>query len=610
MYYLPFAILAYFLNSISVLVDKFLLVKSIPNPLIYVFYFSAFSLIILPLAFFVSIPTLNVFLLASFSTILWTLGAFFMFHALKIGVASRVIPIIGTLIPLMLLFVASINGTITYDQVWAVFILIAGIIFLTFSQIFGVKLLLKELVIEILSAFLFASSYLVLREAYLNANFLTVFVYSRFVLIPLGISLLTIPLTRKIILNNNGQKINFLSKTGMIFLFGQICGGSAELLLTFAISLATPALVNSLQGVQFAFLFIFSLLLSKKFPQVFPEKLRTKTISLKTIGLILIIIGIFILSKLPQHTNQEIGFTYSPRYATSFGLNPRTAYTDLLNELKPDTVRLPIYWDEVELVPGEYDFTETDFYIKEAQKRDISVIPVLGYKQPRWPECFEPQWTKELTPDEKTNRIYKLVEKEVTSLKKYSNIIAWQVENEPFLSFGNCEKVTSQTTARLKKEIDKVRNQDSRPILITDSGELSTWRKSIPLSDWFGTTVYRTVWNPYIGFADYPIPPIFYNLKYNLIKSLFPNNTVKPIVSELQAEPWQQANIDLVNIPIEEQAELFTAEDISKNIGFAKEIDFDKVYLWGVEWWYFMKTHGHPEYMETAQKAFRHQIVR
>lgn len=47
MSYLPFAILAYLLNSLAVTIDKILLVRSIPNPLTYIFYISAFSLLIL-----------------------------------------------------------------------------------------------------------------------------------------------------------------------------------------------------------------------------------------------------------------------------------------------------------------------------------------------------------------------------------------------------------------------------------------------------------------------------------------------------------------------------------------------------------------------------------
>ncbi len=134
MSHLPFTILAYFFNALAVLANKFLLNKTIPDPLIYVFYISLVSFLAVLGLPFTKIPTFEVFLIASLSTVLWTAGAYFMFKALKIGQVSRVIPTIGTAVPLILLGFASGTHAISETQAWAVWILIGGMVFLTLTD--------------------------------------------------------------------------------------------------------------------------------------------------------------------------------------------------------------------------------------------------------------------------------------------------------------------------------------------------------------------------------------------------------------------------------------------------------------------------------------------
>ncbi len=295
MNHLPFTLTAYLFNALSVLSNKFLLSKTIPDPLIYVFYISLVSFLAIFALPFTHTPTIEAFNLASASTLLWTLGAYLMFKALKIGQVSRVIPIIGTLIPLMLLFFASQTNAISPTQAWAVLILSLGMIFLTLHDLLKGELNKEELALEILSAGSFALSYIFLRQAYLQLDFLSVLVWSRLILLPFCILVLAIPALRKKIITSNGPKINFFSKAGLIFLGGQVSGTASELLILFSISLANPALVNSLQGTQYVFLLLFALILGKKYPQVFKEKYTPKVMILKIIGIGLIGIGLYLL---------------------------------------------------------------------------------------------------------------------------------------------------------------------------------------------------------------------------------------------------------------------------------------------------------------------------
>ncbi len=296
MSHLPFTLTAYLFNAIAVLTNKFLLNKTIPDPLIYVFYISLVSFLAVLAIPFTSIPTLQVFSLASLSTVLWTTGAYFMFKALKLGNVSRTIPVIGTLIPLILLGFAAVTNSISITQAWAVLALIAGMILLTLDDMLQKNLQKREIVFEILSALLFAISYIVLRQAYLSSNFFSVLVWSRLILIPFALTVLVIPTLRNKIITSRGLTMNFLSWEGLVFLGGQISGAISEFLLLFSISLASPALVNSLQGTQYVFLFIFALILSRKYPAVFEEKYTLSGLFWKLLGITLIGAGLYLLT--------------------------------------------------------------------------------------------------------------------------------------------------------------------------------------------------------------------------------------------------------------------------------------------------------------------------
>lgn len=296
MNYLPFAILANLLNSIALTVDKFLLSKTIKDPLIYIFYFSLISTLVTLLIPFTKIPTREVFILASLSTIIWTLGAYAMFKALQIGPVQRVIPVIGTLSPIFILIFNQTSDRILVNEKWAIFFLLTGLILLNLAFLKG-QIKLKEILAEIFSSTSFAISYLLLRAAFLNMDFFTVFVWSKPVLIGVGVTILIIPNLRQRVFQFKKESRKLSKKSLLIFMFGQTSAGLSELLLIFSISLASPAIVNSLQGTKYIFLGVLAFILGKKYPEVFKEKTTGKFLNFaKILGTVFIILGLYILS--------------------------------------------------------------------------------------------------------------------------------------------------------------------------------------------------------------------------------------------------------------------------------------------------------------------------
>jgi len=71
---------------------------------------------------------------------------------------------------------------------------------------------------------------------------------------------------------------------------------------------------------------------------------------------------------------------------------------------------------------------------------------------------------------------------------------------------------------------------------------------------------------------------------------------------ELAGEPWLTQKI--VDTDIEVQISRMTPQMLKGSIDFASRTGFDRQYLWGGEWWYYMKSNSHPEYWNYAKTLF------
>lgn len=304
------------------------------------------------------------------------------------------------------------------------------------------------------------------------------------------------------------------------------------------------------------------------------------------------------------HSNlPEYGLTYSPGYANALGLDPKTTYQKMFLDFNLKKVRLSAYWDEIEPGENKYDFTSLDYYISEAEKNNAEVVLTIGYKLPRWPECRVPKWLEGAHSQKRQEEQLKMLGTIISYYEKInpkSNIMAFQLENEPFLPFGTCDPVDEKF---FRKEVGYVRSKTNLPIILTDSGELSSWILPMQFSDYFGTTMYRVVESPFLGTIPYYFQPWYYRIKSDLVRSLFAPNNKATIIIELQAEPW--SNVFIAEVPIEEQLKYFNLLNFKNNIDFAKKTGFTQNYLWGVEWWYYIKNQGHPEYLDFAKKLLK-----
>jgi len=206
--------------------------------------------------------------------------------------------------------------------------------------------------------------------------------------------------------------------------------------------------------------------------------------------------------------------TDEPIYGTSFsrfhtdelGLDWKETYLALQNDLGVRHFRFSAHWPITEPRRNRYNFEELDFQMAEAKRSGSSVILAVGRRLPGWPECHTPDWAMELNDEERKEELLEIITLVVNRYKNYSNIIYWQVENEPFLTGFSRSACGSLDEEFLEKEIELVKGLDSRPVMVTDSGEFGDWFRAYSRGDVFGTSLYLYVWPRSIGFPiRYPI---------------------------------------------------------------------------------------------------------
>ncbi len=298
----------------------------------------------------------------------------------------------------------------------------------------------------------------------------------------------------------------------------------------------------------------------------------------------------------------QYGVSFSPAYAATLVPEWRLLYTEILTDLHPPFIRIAAQWNEIEKEEGVYDFSSIDFMMDEAEKHESKVLLAIGQKVPRWPECFIPEWAKNISEEEYKKKFLTYIEKMVKRYEHHAALEYWQVENEPYIKFdfGECKNFNSNV---VDDEIKLVRTTDTgHPVMMTDSGEMSTWIKAVKNGDVFGSTLYRVVRSPKGKIYDYFwLPPGFYRLKALLVGL----DSSRFFVAELQAEPWFHESTPKTS-PLEEQKKTMDIERFKNHLEYAKHVGASRAYLWGVEWWYWMKyEHNDTSFVDVAKEYLK-----
>lgn len=320
--------------------------------------------------------------------------------------------------------------------------------------------------------------------------------------------------------------------------------------------------------------------------------------------IILAVVGsslIWWLARKPVPETITYGMSFNTMYARELGLDWKQTYNAIIDELGVRHLRLAAHWPMVEPQKDVYNFEELDYQIKKAEEVNATVVLAVGRRLPRWPECHVPDWAREQDWETQKTEIIDYMTTVVNRYKNSSAVTVWQVENEPYLSLFAFEHCGALDEAFLEREIALVKSLDgTRPVLVTDSGNLGTWSGAYSRGDAFGTSVYVHFWNPELGQFRTFLPPWFYRAKEKVVAWRY---GVKPTyLIELSAEPWLVAPVTTVPLDVQ-----FTRMDVTKFndiLAYAKATRYDTQYLWGAEWWYWLLLKDEPSMWNRGKELF------
>lgn len=318
------------------------------------------------------------------------------------------------------------------------------------------------------------------------------------------------------------------------------------------------------------------------------------------IVLVTLITLYFLMINKPIPKNITYGVSFNTLYARELGLNEREVYDAILQDLDVKHLRLAAHWDLIEPEDDKWNFSEIDYQVNRAIAEGADIILGVGRRLPRWPECHTPSWAENLEWADQKEEIKEYIETVVNRYKGYKNIIYWQVENEPFLDVFAKEHCGKLDVDFLDEEIALVKSLDDRKILVTDSGNIGTWKGAYQRGDLFGTSVYVYLWNPEVGPFKTFLPPSWYRMKQTLMEWFYGDKEV--LLIELSLEPWLLQPV--VETPFEIQLERMNIDKFDEIIKYAKNTRFEKQYLWGAEWWYYMKSLGYEDFWDHAKKIY------
>ena len=326
--------------------------------------------------------------------------------------------------------------------------------------------------------------------------------------------------------------------------------------------------------------------------------------SIRFLGVLALFTFLFFLFSwygVSERTNSRYGVTFATIMARELGLDPRETYDAIVDDLGEWLIRLPVYWEDIERERGIFDFSDYDYFFKRAEEKGVALIPVVGRKLPRWPECHAPEWAPLLSQDEFQKAVEAQIRVVVERYKTSSAVLRWQIENEPFHIYGSGCADKKITASNIDAEITLVRSLDSRPIMITDSGEQGAWFTALRRVEYLGISTYYQVWNDTLRVVRFPFGPGYYWLKGWLVQLFYPQGHI--IISELQAEPW--GPVLLPHFDLAFQFSLMNESRFREVIRRARLAGFEENILWGAEWWYWLKkVENKPGMWEEAKKVF------
>lgn len=299
MIWLLAAVGGHLLNAAAFIIDKSLLSAAFKRSGTYATVIGVFSSTILVLLPWTNpqLPFTTWISIAVFGSV-FVLALWAFFEALSRGETSRVVPVIGSLIPVFTLIDSAllVNERLAPRVLVGLAVLMLATILLTRGGHEGHRLDGETIGICIFAAFMFAASSVSGKYAFDHAPFLDAFVLSRMfsIVLALSIPLLSPSVRGELALMFHARKRGAGPNPKHVGLMaiGQVSGALGFVGVQYAISLGSATVVNALQAVQYAAIVLVAWFGGSRLAALLKEDRSKKTMLVKGTAIVLVAIGL------------------------------------------------------------------------------------------------------------------------------------------------------------------------------------------------------------------------------------------------------------------------------------------------------------------------------
>ena len=294
--YILIAITGYLFLAVTNIFDKFILSKAVPKPVVFVFYSTA---LLLPI--FLLIPFGAGWLSSGFDYFISIIAGFtfgLALWAMYIGFQHSEVshsgPLVGASTPFFVLILSLVflGERLDLIQILGICILIIGSLLISMEKSRGQNVWHKGMLWLIVAGLLYAVSHVASKYIYDMYGFYSGLVWTRGAMGLFGLLLLFTPQLWKREKKDKSVKIKSTKSQLFLVIFSRLLGVIAVLLIQYAISVGSVTIVNALAGVQFAFLVIVVVLLTKFLPKLFKEKFVRGELRNELLAVFIIAIGL------------------------------------------------------------------------------------------------------------------------------------------------------------------------------------------------------------------------------------------------------------------------------------------------------------------------------
>lgn len=295
MSWLYFTILAYLVNAVVFIVDKYLLLFHIPRPFVYAFWVAILSTsAVMLIPFGVVGQSAGYLWIALTSGAAFFIALIFLYQAIKASDISVASTMSGVATAVFSYFLAipllGESGGVFGSA--AIAMLIVGMLFLgrTDRKIWS---------LAVWAGLFFGISFVFMKISFDLSDFINGLFWTRVGFVGAAFAALLFgPFRRDVFSSLRGASPRGTRaepglgrvRVGAMFIGNKLLAASGFLLLYYAIQLGEVSVVNSLLGFQFLFIFILALLLRSKIPRI-EEHIDRRNLTNKIIGIGFVIAG-------------------------------------------------------------------------------------------------------------------------------------------------------------------------------------------------------------------------------------------------------------------------------------------------------------------------------